>query len=58
MKCLQTPLQKYIAPVCTELETHAEGVLCSSISFKNESFVVGEDNAATYGSGENNHGWF
>ena len=58
MKSLQTPLQKYIAPVCTELETHAEGVLCSSVSFTNESFVVGDDNAATYGTGLENNGWY
>ena len=58
MKSLQTPLQKYIAPVCTELETHAEGVLCSSISFKNESFGNGDDGARTYGTGETARGWF
>ena len=58
MKSLQTPQQKYIAPVCIELETLSEGVLCSSISFTNESFVKGEDNAATYGTGLENNGWY
>lgn len=58
MKCLQTPLQKYIAPECTELETLAEGVLCSSVSFTNEAFGTGDDFARTYGTGETDRGWF
>ena len=58
MKSLQIPLQKYIAPVCTELEALSEGVLCSSVSFTNESFGNGDDGARTYGTGETDRGWF
>ena len=58
MKCLQTPLQKYMTPVCTNLEALSEGVLCSSVSFTNEKFVEGDDNAMTYGTGLENNGWY
>ena len=58
MKCLQTPLQKYMTPVCTNLEALSEGVLCSSVSFTNESFGTGDDGARTYGTGETDRGWF
>ena len=48
----------YESPACTPVEVSLEGILCAS--FGNESFKgMGEnDTAPSYGSGEENNGWY